>query len=138
MGRSHPLVSIPIRGDNEEDVRDALRLLPETTFLFADQFVRGFRAECDNPERNIGIYAEQNSLVGENGGVALIAVNSHLFGDPTTPEDNPNFRVPDGARNVIFCPGRMPPRVGGLYAGVEFEYKGKSFFFGYRVPQQKF
>lgn len=138
MKCSHPLEGIVIRGDNQEEVRELLRLLPEDTFRYAKEFKKGI-LECDEEFcGQIGIYAKRELLLGEKG-VSLIVVNEHLFGDPTTSDDNPVLRIPEGAENIYLIPPRLPPlKEHGPFAGVEFDYKGARFFFGYELSKKAY
>jgi len=129
------LDSIEIRGDSKEEVRGLLRLLPEDTFEYLDDFKKGL-LECDEKYcGQIGIYAKKEPLLGEKG-VLLVVINEHLFGDPTTPEYNPILKIPEGAKNIYLIPPRQHPlKKSHPFAGVEFDYKEAHFFFGYELSE---
>jgi hypothetical protein len=132
---NHTLDTISIKGNNQEEVRGLLRLLPETTFQFVRDFQRGLPEYGENYCGQIGIYAKKEPLLGEKG-VMLIVVNEHLFGDPTSPDYNPVLRVPDGATDIHVVPPRQPPlKKNHPFAGTEFSYRGASFFFGYELSE---
>ncbi len=132
MPSNNPFETIDVRGNNQKRVRSLLNLLPKTTFPFVSDFQRGFPRE-EKSCGQIGIYAREAPSLGEKG-VMLVVVNEHLFGDPTKPEHNPVFRIPDGASNIYFVPPRQPPlKEDHPFAGVEFSYKGARFLFGYEL-----
>ena len=132
---SHPLDKISIVGNNPEKVRGLLKLLPKDTFDFVEEFQRGSPCCSEEYCGQIGIYAKEEPLLGERG-ISLVIVNEHLFGDFTTPDDNPVLRIPNGSTNICFVPPRQPPlkRV-HPFAGVEFKYNGAHFFFGYELSE---
>ena len=136
MKSGHPLDKVEIRGNNREEVRSLLGLLPEDTFPFVDDFRKGLRECSEEYCGQIGIYAREEPLLGERG-VMLVVVNEHLFGDPTTPDYNPVLKIPDGARNISLVPPRQPPlKKDHPFAGAEFTYQGARFFFGYELSQR--
>ena len=131
--QTHPLDMVPIRGGHEEEVKSLLRLLPENPFEYTRQFVRGIPIHSEEFVGQIGLYARKEPVMGDRA-ISLIAVNEHLFGDPTSPGDNPLFRVPEGARNIDLVSPRMPPLISGHpFMGVEFDYKSAKYFFGYEL-----
>lgn len=132
---SYLLDDIKIRGGNSEEVRGLLRLLPEDTFEFVEDFRKGL-VECGEQYcGQIGIYAEKEPLLGEKG-LSLIVVNEHLFGDPTNLDHNPVLKIPDGATNICLVPPRQPPlKKAHPFAGAEFNYKEVRFFFGYELSE---
>ena len=138
MGSNHPLDIVDIRGNNQEEVRGLLRLLPENTFSFVRDFQKGL-IECgENYCGQIGIYAKKELLIGEKG-IMLVVVNEHLFGDPTTPDYNPVLRVPNGATNICIVPPRQSPlKKNHPFVGVEFAYQGANFFFGYELSSRAY
>lgn len=131
----HPLDNIEIREGNSEEVHGLLRLLPEDTFEFVEDFRKGL-AECGEQYcGQIGIYARKEPLLGEKG-LSLIVVNEYLFGDPTNLDYNPFLKIPDGATHIYLVPPRQPPlKKSGSFAGVEFDYKEARFFFGYELSE---
>jgi hypothetical protein len=110
-----------------------LRLLPENTFSFVEDFQRGIPWCGEQDCGQIGIYARKEPLLGEKG-IMLVVVNEHLFGDPTSSDDNPILNIPDGATNIYVVPPRSRPlKKSHPFAGAEFLYKGAKFFFGYEL-----
>ena len=119
-------------------MKGLLALLPEDTFRFIGDFVRGLPELGEEYCGQIGVYAKKESSLGDKG-VSLIVVNEHLFGDPTSPEWNPTLRIPKGAENIEVIPPRQSPlKNSHPFAGVEFEYKGANFFFGYELSQRAY
>ena len=132
--QNHPWNIVEIRG-NREKVLGLLCVLPENTFRFTKEFRRGLLSCSEKYCGQIGIYAKEEPLLGERG-ISLVVVNEHLFGDSTTPNDNPVLRIPDGATRIYAVPPRMPPlKKNHPFAGVEFDYRGAQFFFGYELSE---
>lgn len=118
----HPFSRVPVISGNMNEVRELLERLPRNTFNHIEEFL-----QRDEP---YSISARYDPSLGENG-VALIVKNSHLYGDSLKPSDNPVYRVPEGATNIIFTSVRLPPPNALLIAGVEFNYQDGRYFLGY-------
>jgi len=109
-------------------VKDIESLLPTDVFSHIEQFRHGLAYATDSCD--IGIYAKKEPLLGEKG-IMLIAVNEHLFGDPNNQYDNPFFKLPEGATNIMFISSRELPHNNMIYTGVQFTYREAKFLFGY-------
>ncbi|MBS3077835.1 hypothetical protein J4233_06250 [Candidatus Pacearchaeota archaeon] len=134
MQTNHPLDAVEIRGNDPEKVRGLLRLLPVNTFPFVREFQKGSAELKEEYCGQIGIYAQESPYVGKNGGVMLIIINEHLFGNPTTSEDNPLLRVPNGATNILIVPPRQSPlKKDHPFMGTEFSYRGVDYLLGYEL-----
>ena len=132
------LDEIEIRGNNPEETKGLLMLLPKNTFPFIAEFRRGL-SECGEKYcGQIGIYAKKEPLLGEKG-VMLVIINEHLFGDATTSDYNPVLRIPNDATNICLVPPRQSPlKKNHPFAGVEFQYQRATFFFGYELSERAY
>lgn len=134
MKSHHPLEDIEIKGDRKEEVRELLKLLPENTFSFVEDFQDSPSQYCGQ----MGIYAKKEPLLGERG-IMLVIVDEHLFGDPTRSEYNPTLRIPDEAKNINVIPPRQPPlKKNHPFAGTQFSYREANFFFGFELSDEAY
>lgn len=131
MSEIHPLEYIEVRVGERTEVMGLIRLLPRDTFRHTEDFIKS-QLDYESVGR-CGIYAKQEPLLGDRG-VSLIVVDEHLFGNPMDSSHHPTLRIPDGATDIYLVPPRQPPlKERGSFAGVEFNYQGARFFFGYEL-----